>query len=328
MTKRTIIHQPGDKLFKQAMSYPAVARQFLEVHLPKELLTLLVLDTLEIHKNSFIDANYYAGEADVLYSARLLDNTWAYFYTLVENQALNHAWMPFRLSDYQIQGSKDHLKQHPNTTQLPIFYPFVIYTGEAAWQSPRVLAELYAPYEKWANLFSKPYHLLELNRLHEDELKNQGVIGLIEYALQCQRYRKDLKRFCNTFLFWLNELRGQLEPSFRKMMIRYILGGIPGLGKQQANVFLENTLRQLPSEFRGEVMTIADYLDQQGFKRGILQGMKQGKLEGMQEGMQKGMLQKELEIAQQMLHKGLDRTLIQEFTHLSDEELEKLIEEN
>jgi hypothetical protein len=99
-------------------------------------------------------------------------------------------------------------------------------------------------HDKKNNLLSTGKQIIQASE-HEEELKNQGVIGLIEYALQCQRYRKDLKRFCNTFLFWLNELRGQLEPSFRKMMINYILGGIPGLRRQQANVFLENTLRQL-----------------------------------------------------------------------------------
>jgi predicted transposase YdaD len=40
------------------------------------------------------------------------------------------------------------------------------------------------------------------------------------------------------------------------------------------------------------------------------------------------MQQRDLEIARQMLYEGLDRTFIQKFTHLSEDELEKLIEEN
>jgi predicted transposase/invertase (TIGR01784 family) len=268
---------------------------------------LLALDTLTIHKNSFIDTNYYASEADVLYSARLLGtelDTRAYFYALLENQGLNHQMMPFRLTDYQVQGSKQHLKQHPGS-RLPIFYSMVLYTGKAPWNSPRTLAELYSPYEKLANLDSKPYQLIDLKQFSAEELKRQGVVGFIEFALQCRKYWDDMERFCTDFVVWLHELWNHFELNFRKMLLYYMACGIPDLPGEQARIYLENTLRQLPPEFRREVMGIVDYVENQVFEQGRQQNA--------------------CEIAQQMLRKGFDRAVIQELTHLSNDELEELI---
>jgi predicted transposase/invertase (TIGR01784 family) len=78
-------------------------------------------------------------------------------------------------------------------------------------------------------------------------------------------------------------------------------------------VFLENTLRQLPPEFRREVMTIVDYVEHQVFEQGIQRGIEQGKQ------------QNAFEIARQMLAEGVDRTLIRKFTRLSEKQLEELI---
>jgi predicted transposase YdaD len=85
------------------------------------------------------------------------------------------------------------------------------------------------------------------------------------------------------------------------------------------------------TELRDAIMTIANYLDQQAFERGMKQGMRQGFQAGRQEGallILEGVRQRDLKTAQKMLHKGLDKTLVQEFMRLSDDKLKKLIEEN
>jgi recombination-promoting nuclease RpnB len=56
------------------------------------------------------------------------------------------------------------------------------------------------------------------------------------------------------------------------------------------------------------IMSIADALEERGRQKGI------------QQGIQKGVLK----IAKRMLYSGLNRSLIQEITDLSDEELESL----
>jgi predicted transposase/invertase (TIGR01784 family) len=67
-------------------------------------------------------------------------------------------------------------------------------------------------------------------------------------------------------------------------------------------------------EFRGEFMSIVDYVENQVFEQGFQQGFERG--------IQKG----DLEIARQMLRDGFDRTLIRKFTRLSEKQLEELEE--
>ncbi len=49
------IHHPHDKFFREAMSHPEVARDFLAPYLPEDILKIVRLDTIKQEKNSYID---------------------------------------------------------------------------------------------------------------------------------------------------------------------------------------------------------------------------------------------------------------------------------
>jgi len=80
------------------------------------------------------------------------------------------------------------------------------------------------------------------------------------------------------------------------------------------------TLTEKAGPYKGEVMTTAEYLRQQGKQEGIQEGIQVGKQKGIQEGKQKGLL----EVAKNMLANGFDVKTIKEITGLSFEELSKL----
>jgi predicted transposase/invertase (TIGR01784 family) len=63
------IHQPHDKLFKQAMGDIRVARDFFEAHLPEKILQKINLKSLTPQKQSFINKDFKGIEADVVYAA-------------------------------------------------------------------------------------------------------------------------------------------------------------------------------------------------------------------------------------------------------------------
>ncbi len=61
------------------------------------------------------------------------------------------------------------------------------------------------------------------------------------------------------------------------------------------------------------LMTIAEYLEQQGLERGLAQGRQEGRQEGRKEEAQR--------IAVAMLHSGLPRDLVARLTGLTEQEL-------
>ena len=113
------------------MSNIRVAKDFFRAHLPKRLLALTDLEQLHLENHSFIDARYRQSASDVIYSTKLNDDNHAYFYLLCEQQSTVDSNMPFRLLKYQVRLMDQHQNQYPNEN-LPIVYPMVVYSGEAA----------------------------------------------------------------------------------------------------------------------------------------------------------------------------------------------------
>ncbi|AYM89544.1 MULTISPECIES: hypothetical protein [Serratia] len=66
-------------------------------------------------------------------------------------------------------------------------------------------------------------------------------------------------------------------------------------------------------------MTIAEYLEQKGFEKGIKQGMEKG----IEQGMEKGR-ETVLEIASSMLAEGFDRAMVMKLTGLSADDLAQI----
>jgi predicted transposase YdaD len=322
MTKTTTIHQPLDKFFKEAMSYPSIAEHFFKAHLPPELLNQVDFDTLQLCQNNFITKAYRAREADVVYSMSLAGQP-AYFYALTENQGTNQHLMPFRFVGYDVDLTRAHLKKYPNSKTLPIVYHMLLYTGLSPWRSPMTLSELYKPHEALAHLRTKPYHLIELNQYTYEQLQQQGVLGFVQFALKSRQFeRQALEQFIERLTIWLHDIRIQLDENFFEMVLDYLLYGVPEAQTQRTYELFDKITQHLSTQFRGKVMTLAESLKYEGRE----EGRALGREEGMELGIEQGMQRKELEIARGMLLKGLDPTLIQEITHLSDEALEKLLE--
>lgn len=68
-------------------------------------------------------------------------------------------------------------------------------------------------------------------------------------------------------------------------------------------------------------MTIAEYLEQKGRERGRYEGHQEGKMQGIEEGKQEAKHEEALRIAQVMLQKGPNRTLVMDMTGLTESQL-------
>lgn len=59
---------PHDAVFKAFLTHPETARDFLQLHLPSNLLKVCNLDTLKLESGSFIEDDLRACYSDVLYA--------------------------------------------------------------------------------------------------------------------------------------------------------------------------------------------------------------------------------------------------------------------
>ncbi len=272
-----IIHQPHDKLFKLSMGEIGIARDFFKSHLPESLLNKLNLSTLRLRKNSFIDEAYKSTEADVLYSV-LLEKSTAYLYILCEHQSKIDFNIAFRLLTYTFRIMEKHQQQFPNVS-LPIVYPLVVYSGEKLWDAPLDIFSLFGEQESLAReLLFKPYHLLDLSRMDDDIMRQQAGHGLVAFVLK-YRQARDFANFLETLLPWIEELEKHNEYGtfLGKVVLKYVLNGIDS---GQKDIFMQKIIGYLSDELRGEAMTIAQQLREEGFEKGMHQGLQQGLLHG------------------------------------------------
>jgi predicted transposase/invertase (TIGR01784 family) len=117
---------PHDAVFKQFLSHPECARDFIEIHLPASLRQLCDLQTLKLESGSFIEADLRASYSDVLWSLKTSDGD-GYIYVVIEHQSTPDAHMAFRLMRYALAAMQRHLDAGHKT--LPLVVPMLFYHG-------------------------------------------------------------------------------------------------------------------------------------------------------------------------------------------------------
>ncbi|CBW76757.1 Hypothetical cytosolic protein (plasmid) [Mycetohabitans rhizoxinica HKI 454] len=84
--KRSSTMTPHDALFKQFLTHPETARDFLSLHLPTQWLAQCDLDTLRLESGSFVEEDLRAYYSDVLWSLQTRQGD-GYVYALIEHQS-------------------------------------------------------------------------------------------------------------------------------------------------------------------------------------------------------------------------------------------------
>lgn len=108
---------PHDAVFKKIMSYPEMARDFLDIHLPIALREICDLQTLTLESTSFIEQDLRAYYSDVVWSLKTREGQ-GYIYCVIEHQSTAVQHMAFRLMRYATAAMQHHLDAGNKTLPL------------------------------------------------------------------------------------------------------------------------------------------------------------------------------------------------------------------
>jgi predicted transposase/invertase (TIGR01784 family) len=299
-----------DHVFKKFLGDIAVARDFLEIHLPPHLCKRCDFSTLAITSGSFIDDDLKGQCSDMLYAMKTTTGHDGYVYCLIEHQSRPEKLMAFRLMRYAVAAMQRHLEQGNDT--LPVVIPLLFYHGKT---SPY-------PYStKWLECFSEPelaatvYHqsfpLVDITTLPDDEILTHRRVALLELVQKHIRTRDMLEL--------VNELAGLLEQwVYPKEQFRSLLYYLAEAGNAVEGEKFIRALAEKTPRYREDAMTIAEQLREKGREQGIRQGIEIGRQEGEHSAS--------LNIARQMLTRGIPRDAVKACTGLSDDELATLFD--
>lgn len=296
----TSINTPHDAVFKQFLTQPETARDFLKLYLPPALLDICDLNTLCLESGSFIEDNLRPYYADVLWSLETQQRQ-GYIYALIEHQSSPDRHMAFRLMRYAIAVMQRHL--NAGHQQLPLVIPVLFYHGESSpypysmnWLTQfddPVLAE---------KLYSHDFPLVDVTVIPDDEILQHRRMALLELLQKHIRHR-DLTTLLEPLVRLLtSEYAGEEQVS---SVINYMLEA----GTTANPPAFIQALAERSPQHKEALMTIAEHLK--------LIGIEVGKQQGIEMGAQKA----RREMACAMLASGIEASTVSHITGLTPEAL-------
>lgn len=300
---------PHDLAFKQFLTHPATARDFMELHLPAELRAMCDFNTLKLESGSFVEENLRPYFSDVLYGMKTTDGDDGYIHVLIEHQSTPDRHMAFRLLRYAVAAMQRHLDG--GHKKLPLVIPVLFYAGRRRPYpySTRWLDGFKHP-ELAANLYSGNFPLVDVTVIPDDEIMGHRSMAALT-LLQKHIHRRDLSDLLDNLVILL--LREPLTRQQVNSLINYLLQA----GEtSDAGAFVQDLAQRVP-QYEEELMTIAQQLEQKGIEKGIEKGIQLGEQRGIEKGRNDG----KFEVARTMLQNGLDRNTVMKMTGLSADDL-------
>ncbi|EAO9181940.1 Rpn family recombination-promoting nuclease/putative transposase [Salmonella enterica] len=315
MKKKNSTPTPHDATFRQFLTQPDIARDFMELHLPAELRAVCDLSTLKLESGSFVEDDLRQYFSDVLYSLKTTAGD-GYIHVLVEHQSTPDKHMAFRLIRYAVAAMQRHLEA--GHKKLPLVIPVLFYTGKRSPYpySTRWLDEFDDPVLA-GKLYSSAFPLVDVTVIPDDEIAGHRSMAALT-LLQKHIHQRDLAELVDRLAPIL--LAGYLSSSQVISLVHYI---VQAGETADAEAFVRELAQRVP-QHGDALMTIAQQLEQKGIEKGIEKGRAEGLQLGEQRGIEKGEREATLKIARTMLQNGIDRSTVMKMTGLSEDDLAQI----
>lgn len=287
-----------DAIFKQFLTHPDTARDFLALHLPPALLQCCDLNTLKLESGSFIESDLRAYYSDVLYSLKAGEGK-GYVYVLIEHQSSADKHMAFRLVRYAIAAMQRHLEAGHD--QLPLVIPMLFYHGQVTpYPYSMSWLEAFSEPDLARQLYAGHFPLVDVTVIPDDEIMQHRRVAILELLQKHVRQRDllELKEQLVTLLLTGYTTKDQLIS-----LMNYMLQ----VGSTAEPASLMRDLARRAPLHEEELMTAAEYLEQKGYEKGI-----EKKREAVHE------------IARSMLAEGFDHAMVMKLTGLTADDLAQL----
>ena len=311
MKKKNSTPTPHDATFRQFLTQPEIARDFMELHLPAELRALCDLSTLKLESGSFVEDDLRQYFSDVLYSLRTTAGD-GYIHVLIEHQSSPDRHMAFRLMRYAVAAMQRHLEG--GHRKLPLVIPVLFYTGKRSPYpySTRWLDEFDDPAVA-EQLYGSAFPLTDITVIPDDDIMNHRSMAALT-LLQKHIHQRDMATLTDRLATLL--MADYLSSPQVTALIHYILQA----GESADSEAFVRELAQRVPQHGDALMTIAQQLEQKGIEIGRQEGIQLGE----QRGIEKGEREATLKIARTMLQNGLDQNIVMQMTGLTEDELAQI----
>ena len=312
MKKKNVTPTPHDATFKQFLTQPEIARDFMLIHLPAELRAICDLSTLKLESGSFVEEDLRQYFSDVLYSLKTEAGSDSYIHVLIEHQSTPDKHMASRMFRYAVAVMQRHLDA--GHKKLPLVIPVLFYTGKRSPYpySTRWLDEFDNP-ELAGRLYSGDFPLVDVTVIPDDEIMTHRSMAALT-LLQKHIHQRDIATLTDQLVTLL--MADTLSSPLVMTLIQYL---IQAGESADSEAFVRELAQRVP-QHGDALMTIAQQLEQKGIEKGI----QLGEQRGIEKGRNEGEREATLKIARAMLQNGLDSSIVMKMTGLTEDDLTQI----
>jgi len=226
MKKRSDLKFSHDKLFKEVWSDLDNARTFLENYLPPDLLAVMDLKSLEIHKGSFVEKNLKEYHSDLLYRVNTSQSQ-AFIYILFEHKSYPDSLIHLQLLKYMAGIWTLALKQNRSGKLSPIV-PLVMYHGKKAWVAPESFSGLFEGDLDQTRTYIPDfrYLLFDLTRFSDEEIRGTILVRVVLLMLKYVFNPAFEDKLPGIFRLFSDLLRQETGLQTLETLLRYLIANI------------------------------------------------------------------------------------------------------
>jgi predicted transposase/invertase (TIGR01784 family) len=312
---------PADAFFKETFSHVDAARSFFENYLPPALARQTDWNSLAREPESFLDANLRAKFADLLFSARV-GGASAFFYVLLEHKSTPEYWTAFQILELIVRIWRKHLDNSKYARRkLPMIIPVVLHQGPKGWNHPTAFSDyIDFPAEGRAELsrflVGFEHLIIDLSRLPWEEIKGEAQLRLAMVLMKAVRENRVFELLPKVLPLLAELGSSETMLHFLQALARYLMETEEHVSVSTIRALAAN----LPTETSiSQIMTLAEFIREEGRN----EGRNEGRTEGRQEGQQEGILIGQIITCREILgHSSIPAGELRLFTR---EELERML---
>jgi predicted transposase/invertase (TIGR01784 family) len=184
-TARKDINTPHDRVVEKFFQENETARSLFREYLPKEIVGLLDLDSLEYLKDKFVDENLAKYYSDLLYKVNYADHLQGFIFLLLEHKSTELRFSSFQVLKYMVQIWDKFLVNHKKARHLPVIIPVVLYHGGKKWK----LANRFSALFKYPVILKEfipdfQFQLLDISHAADEEIKGSTALRILLMTLK------------------------------------------------------------------------------------------------------------------------------------------------
>ena len=275
-----VLKQPHDKFFRSTFGQVKVASNFLSNYLPKDLVNIIDMSTLEPQKESFLDEGLREEFSDLLFKVNM-NNKDSYIYLLFEHKSYKDRMVIFQVLKYmvniwesKIRSDKDKRKEagesNSGDIELPIILPLVVYHDKGEWTIKKTLGEMIPSYSELPDDLKKyipnfEYLLFDLSKFPKEEIKLQSESMISIKALTRARHasREEAIEILEEAIELIEKTEEKDQIAYYvSACIRYLLSVRDDISKEE----MYEIAGRISTEGGELVMTVAEKLRQEGME--------------------------------------------------------------